>query len=338
MSEGESPWAGYPDPAFLGLASSDDRDRFPRFFPADADARDALTHPFYKNVIFMCTDFERDCNRNAPQLLTEIGISYLDMANVKGPPGDRGINYIKQIKSEHIVVQNHLHVRGPEKYVHKNHITDFCQGVSDKFAFGHSKFKKYEDLKRYLSDKFRNIHGHKEPKRHVILVVWDKVLEEQTIKELDLNWIAGCTEAFDFQKFYPAQYIGRQIGLAKFLSKLGINPGLDASRTMHNAGNDAAFELQAFLAGSYLIHDQIDELRGLKDSESLSSPIPTHHYKSHQDHNAAAFKKQVEEFGATPTSIPHLKKPVLKQYPATEGPRRNRVARPKIPVPAEVIW
>ena len=96
--------------------------------------------------------------------------------------------------------------------------------------------------------------------------------QDQTgLHSLNVPWFQDADRVWDIQDMPFTRLIemARQkpgkIGVADMVEWLGINVGQDM---LHNAGNDAAFELEGMLAGLLLSADQRHQLR-----ESLPLPL-----------------------------------------------------------------
>ncbi len=94
-------------------------------------------HPFDRDVILISVDVE-SYERNH-DLITEVGISSLDTADIKSViPGNGGFNWMEYIRSRHFRISNHVHLRN----------TTFCTGDPEKFLFGHSEFVSMKEIGR----------------------------------------------------------------------------------------------------------------------------------------------------------------------------------------------
>ncbi len=101
---------------------------------APLDVAELAPHPFEKNVVFVCVDVE--ANEHAHHQITEIGISTLDIHDIRGmPPGPGGENWIKQIRSRHFRIKERSHIRNKT----------FVHGNPDRFEFGDSEFVALRD-------------------------------------------------------------------------------------------------------------------------------------------------------------------------------------------------
>ena len=90
--------------------------------------------PFEKKVVFV--GFDVEANEHAHHLITEIGISTLDIHDIRYiQPGPCGENWIKQIRSRHFRIKERLHMRNKT----------FVHGNPDGFEFGNSEFVDLRD-------------------------------------------------------------------------------------------------------------------------------------------------------------------------------------------------
>lgn len=81
------------------------------------------------DIIITSIDFEGSCKRR--KHLVEIGCSYLDLRDVQGlAPGDRGVNWLKKIKSKHFVIQNAHHPPPHPPYCKSQYPQNFLYGAS----------------------------------------------------------------------------------------------------------------------------------------------------------------------------------------------------------------
>jgi hypothetical protein len=99
------------------------------------DVEGPAPHPFDRNVIFVSVDVE--AFERAHNLITEIGVSTLDTADIKSlAPGEGGANWIECIRSRHFRISDHSHLRN----------TTFCTGNPEKFLFGRSEFVSMSEI------------------------------------------------------------------------------------------------------------------------------------------------------------------------------------------------
>lgn len=99
------------------------------------DVQTTAPFEYDKSPVFVCIDIES--YERGHHLITEVGISTLDMLDLVGlPPGEHGANWRKHIRSRHFRISEHVHLRN----------TDFCIGDPDAFQFGKSEFVSLADV------------------------------------------------------------------------------------------------------------------------------------------------------------------------------------------------
>ena len=107
------------------------------------DVEKPAPYTFDRDVIFLSVDVE-SYERNH-DLITEIGISTLDTADIKtAVPGHGGFNWMERIRSRHFRISNHAHLRN----------TTFCAGNPEKFLFGRSEFVSMNEIGRVVDSCF----------------------------------------------------------------------------------------------------------------------------------------------------------------------------------------
>ena len=211
-------------------------------------------HPV-KDVFFVCIDceaFEHDQTKITeigiylcPQIhrikANYTGISILDSRLIKGvDPGNDGQPWFDLMK--------HLHLRPIEykKYVNKN----FIKGCPDAFNFGTTNMIKLEDAGRIMT----RIFGDPTRIHEACDFSNDFVDVEPTIMLIG-HALSNDTEYMRRLNFSPKHVAGKidtqklariskkqPPGLTKLLAALSID-----AKNLHNAGNDAAYTLQALI-------------------------------------------------------------------------------------------
>lgn len=179
-----------------------------------------------------------------------IGVSVLDSRSLRGvDPGDDGKPWFD--------LMQHLHMRPIEhkKYVNKR----FVKGCADQFNFGESVEVKIQDagriLDRIFSDPSR-IHEASnldtaipdiEPS--IMLVGHDLKNDTDYLKRLNFTTkhVAGKIDTQRMARISKKQ----SPGLSKLLAALSID-----AKNLHNAGNDAAYTLQALVSVAVQEHRQ----------------------------------------------------------------------------------
>ena len=110
------------------------------------DVAKMAPYSFNMEVIFICVDIE--VFERAHHKLTEVGISTFDTRDVSQiPPGFRGENWMKKIRSRHFRIVENKHLVNSE----------FVDGCPDKFVreFGTSEWIRAHEIPRAVSSCFR---------------------------------------------------------------------------------------------------------------------------------------------------------------------------------------
>ncbi|KAG9663494.1 hypothetical protein KCU64_g1281, partial [Aureobasidium melanogenum] len=186
--------------------------------------------------VFVCIDLE--AFEFAQHKITEIGVSVLDSRHVIGTdPGPDGKNWLSKIDTRHILIAEHKHL------VNKR----FISGCPDKFNFGDSEVVPLKHVHKTLTQLFDNpspnsIRASDRGSRNLIFVGHGLSNDTLYLTKLkfDPNAKGKIIHKVDTQKFVGTKK--QQVGLSKLLAGLGIEP-----ENLHNAGNDAAYTMQALL-------------------------------------------------------------------------------------------
>ena len=223
---------------------------------AEAEAQSfARTHPTIdvnlpapfapdSSVVFICVDvesFERNHN-----LITEIGIATLDTRDLSGlAPGDGAKDWMSKIRVRHFRVREYGHLRNKV----------FVEGCADKFEFGNSEWVSIRDAPRVVASCFR--HPFSGPdmstaadeqleKRNIVLLGHDTDKDISYLSSMGYDPLSNPSllEILDTASMYRSlkrEAESRALGTVLYeLDLVGWN--------LHNAGNDAAYTLQAMLA------------------------------------------------------------------------------------------
>ncbi len=225
---------------------------------------EAVPYPFDKDVVFVCVDVES--YERSHNIITEIGISTLDCRDLHGiPPGEDGKAWRDVIRSRHFRIREHAHLIN----------TDFVSGCADRFEFneGQSDWISIKDAPRTVASCFRppfspitpagpnlatdssvqmestssttTIQDPELEKRNIILVGHDISQDINYLQRLGYNPLNLSTllEIIDTASLYRALIRDNNPrSLGAILLDLGIS-----GWNLHNAGNDAAYTLQALL-------------------------------------------------------------------------------------------
>ncbi|KAM0698982.1 hypothetical protein Q7P36_001026 [Cladosporium allicinum] len=251
-------------------------------------------HPV-KDVFFVCVDceaFEHDQTK-----ITEIGISILDSRSIKDvDPGNDGKPWFDLMK--------HVHLRPIEykKYVNKN----FIKGCPDAFNFGTTDMIRLEDAGRIMTRIFSN------PTR--IFEACDLTNEiadvEPTIMLVG-HALSNDTEYMRRLKFTP-KHVSGQIdtqklariskkqppGLTKLLAALSID-----AKNLHNAGNDAAYTLQALVGVAVQEHRQPGGVVEILKAEKLVRDAAKAAQKAKAAENAEKRKAARKDYKGKPAQV-----------------------------------
>ncbi|CAK4033553.1 Mannose-1-phosphate guanyltransferase [Lecanosticta acicola] len=193
------------------------------------------------DAIFVCVDCE--AFEFAPDKITEVGVSVVDTRALQAlSPGENGAAWLSKIESAHYLIEEYAHLKNKR----------FVKGCPESFSFGRTqtvrKGQASEVLLRVFADPTMLSQAHKSGEkkatlgRPIILVGHDLSNDDQFLKHLDFS-LAGVTaisRRVDTQRVAGTKK--RLIALKKLLAALDIEP-----RFLHNAGNDAAYTLQALL-------------------------------------------------------------------------------------------
>ncbi|MCJ1289292.1 hypothetical protein MMC34_000824 [Xylographa carneopallida] len=212
----------------------------------DTDA--PAPYAFENSVVFISVDVEA-FERNH-SLITEIGISTLDTNElIDLPPGLGGKDWMTRIKSRHFRIRERAHI------VNK----DFITGCPERFekVFGVSEFISIDDAPAVVASCFRppfsalidaapvTQSGDTKAKRKIVLVGHDIKTDINYLRDLgyDPGNLSNLLEVLDTADVYRALKCDASgINLGSILCDLGLT-----GWNLHNAGNDAAYTLQALI-------------------------------------------------------------------------------------------
>ncbi|KAF3041519.1 hypothetical protein E8E12_004687 [Didymella heteroderae] len=209
-------------------------------------------YDFDQDVVFICVDVES--YERAHRKITEVGIATLDMRDLAGiAPGIDGEKWRSLIHTRHFRIKEHAHLVNSE----------FVQGCPDRFYFGKSEIVALADAPTYVAGCFQPPFGaHRsngvgdiidvmkrvnlDEKRNLIFLGHDTIGDVRYLQDLgfDPMKIDNLLEALDTAVMYRVWR--RELnatGLGRILHNFDI-----AGHGLHNAGNDAAYTLQAMLA------------------------------------------------------------------------------------------
>lgn len=192
------------------------------------------------SVIFICVDVEA-YERNHARI-TELGFAFLDTADLNGlAPGKNGHSWIDAIRCKHFRISENKHL------INKA----FILGCPDQFQFGESEFISIRNAPQIIASCFKppyfNPNGSvDDAKRNIILVGHDLPSDVDYLRKIgyDVTNLPNLRENIDTSSMYRA--LRRETNPRNLGSCLA-----DLSLTgwwLHNAGNDAAYTMQAMVA------------------------------------------------------------------------------------------
>ncbi|SLM41260.1 Ribonuclease H-like domain [Lasallia pustulata] len=213
------------------------------------DLSQPAPYPFDNSVVFICIDvesFERNHN-----MITEIGICTLDTNDLADlAPGEGGVDWQNAIRARHFRIKENSHL------VNK----DFVAGCADRFekAFGVSEFISIKDAPQIVASCFKHpfsatltpfegsdSNTEEQPNRNVVLVGHDTSTDIAYLRGLgyDVSNMRNLLECLDTATLFRAlKYETNSRSLGSILLELGL-----MGWNLHNAGNDAAYTLQALI-------------------------------------------------------------------------------------------
>ncbi|EME50112.1 hypothetical protein DOTSEDRAFT_68847 [Dothistroma septosporum NZE10] len=274
-------------------------------------------------VVLVCIDCE--AYELAQHKITEIGISVLDTRAVRDlSPTDSADKWFSKIASHHFRINEFADLVN-KKYV---------KGNPEAFAFGTSTFIDKEDaksvLRRVFEDPVTANSDDAVSRRNVVVVGHSLKNDVKYMHHLgfSLNDIPNIVRRLDTQSLVGSKKT--DLSLSRLLRVLEIE--VDPEH-LHNAGNDAAFTLQAFVLTALKEHaapgsvsSTIQRLRAeaaatrtaRKDGTRASSAF-TESATTDQDRHADAVRSTGDGLfapGTHPTDQAH--KPIHRQVRSME--------------------
>ncbi|KAF1349874.1 hypothetical protein BDV97DRAFT_352635 [Delphinella strobiligena] len=189
----------------------------------------------FNDVVLLAIDCE--AFELAQKKITEIGVSVLDTRDLTGiEPDADAAKWLAQIKTRHFRIKEY------QKLVNKRYI----KGCPDKFNFGHSEFINLNQIRNVLTDIFNNPAGVDAPtfdKRKIVLVGHDVKSDIDYLKNIKFSpYKSGRIVGIMDTLTLSGSSKSTTVGLERLLRGLGADPV-----NLHNAGNDAAYTLQAIV-------------------------------------------------------------------------------------------
>ncbi|KAJ0159217.1 Good for full DBP5 activity protein 2 [Colletotrichum tanaceti] len=202
-----------------------------------------VPHAREQDVVFVCIDIEVAEEHHGTVL--EIGLSILDTMNLAGvPPGENGHNWVPFIKNRHLITDEYRHI----------HNRKYIKGCPELFNFGKSEYPKLSDLGPSIIAVINNLSeaGQEDVSeadrrfRNIVLVGHDLRADLGFLERMGVElWTVGgvMSRTLDTKDMHQAwRYESQGRSLAMVLTDLGI-----PHSNLHNAGNDAAYTMQAML-------------------------------------------------------------------------------------------
>lgn len=218
-----------------------------------------LEQAIREKALLVCIDVEAHCHntsikerkagmRTNKRRICEIGIDFMDTTEIKEDDmGDRATNLLKYHHPYELAIQDARH----DPSTAKCHPAGFCRvGIPENFLFGHPKYIFKHEIKDVVLGLIRSYAGSMDRKIIFLFfaqandMMWlseNGVELQQAFPNSEIIDIQRCRSAVTLAKIYHKQHLGAR----DLYPAIGI-----PTENKHNGGNDAAFELQAWLAES----------------------------------------------------------------------------------------
>ncbi|KAI0391506.1 hypothetical protein F5Y17DRAFT_478627 [Xylariaceae sp. FL0594] len=204
-----------------------------------------------ESVRFVCVDVESWEKNHG--LVTEVGLAILDTKDIENlPPGKNGEAWFKKIETHHLIIQERRNLIN-HKYV---------KGCPDAFNFGKSEVVSIKEIDKAVGRIIGDLES--EDKRSVIFVGHAIAEDLKYLMKIGYNhWrVPQIVDEVDTKDMFQRMSLSNNgRGLSGICSELGIH-----GRNYHNAGNDAAYTLQAMIAMA------VKRAAGGPDKENASTP------------------------------------------------------------------
>ncbi|ROT35694.1 hypothetical protein SODALDRAFT_283280 [Sodiomyces alkalinus F11] len=227
----------------LGLRPAARGHSDPNDSPLALDIHGAVPYGRDMDVVFASIDIE--VAEQSHKTVLEVGISTFDSRRiVDAPPGDTARNWMPFIQSHHLRVYDYRFMCN----------TKYVKGCPDNFNFGYSEMPKLANLAdrilAILSDCNKPDHDETAPEenrqqRPLILVGHGITadigfLANMNVDPVEMKGFVQCIDTQDMDRAWRSLTASRSLGTV--LNDLDL-----AHSNLHNAGNDAAYTLQAML-------------------------------------------------------------------------------------------
>ena len=200
--------------------------------------------------------------RRSEHRVTEIGIASFDPRQVAfDAAGDRGVQTWNSIKARNFAIIEHKHVIGRRHpgYCKTGDANDFLFGKTTWIPLANAKKAIVNNIRQTIGDQNVNPRVPYNNKREVIFLFFDDTN--------DLKWLRGLGIDLDVEfpnsRTWDIQQIGfpGAIARARHLNGISAHEMFDRLRFQlikaHNGGNDAVYELRAYIAGLLLKNGEI---------------------------------------------------------------------------------
>lgn len=234
--------------------------------------RGLLAQAIQEQALLVCIDVEAHCfnvtrvehlagMRTNRRRICEIGIDFVDTTEIKEDDlGDRATNLMKYHRPHEFVIREARH--DPKKS--RCHPSGFCKvGAPENFLFGHPKYIGKAEIANTILDLVRSYAGSTERKivflfyarsNDLIWLVENGIVLEDEFENFDIIDIQKCRPAITIARVQGAHGVPH-LGARHLYPAIGI-----PTENKHNGGNDAAFELQAWLAESTMTEEDFQIL------------------------------------------------------------------------------
>ncbi|EXJ56449.1 hypothetical protein A1O7_06793 [Cladophialophora yegresii CBS 114405] len=227
------------------------------------------------DAVVACLDVECHCRnqsykefqqgiRNTERRVTEIGIASFDPRRLpRGQAGDRGVNTWRHIKACNLAIKEHKHV------ITKKHPSWCLTGDAVAFDFGDTQWVWKSAIKNAVVRKIRTVLGDGKAsatapyhnQRPVVFLFFDTTNDVTWLEGLgiDLKREFPNSDTYDIQCLDLAMMLAQRRGRVRVSAQRVLDYLGFATTHKHNGGNDAVYELRAFIAEETL-RGQFDDV------------------------------------------------------------------------------
>ncbi|KAF2149407.1 hypothetical protein K461DRAFT_296878 [Myriangium duriaei CBS 260.36] len=230
--------------------------------------------------VFICIDieaYERD-----QSIITEIGVATLDTRDVRHiHPSTGAESWLSKIRSMHVIIDEH------KQYIN----TRYVKGCPDKFHFGTSRYLTLSDTQALLQRAIQVpdilSNDNAEEQRKVMLVAHSLRGDRKYMTAIGVDLSAAKNIIMDVDTQRLCSSKKQPARLSRLLDQLEIK-----YNDLHNAGNDAAYTMQALVKMVFL--DAFDPVR-MQDIQSMlkNKPVRLHRYQINKKARKEALEKKV---------------------------------------------